>query len=260
MNAKQKEFSAYLLKQIGHTYVWGGQGENLNAMDDPEAWIRKRENSAKNVQRSINAYNKLKATGKDPIIAYDCSGLAVRWLLDNKLIKRDMTSDNLRKQCDEITRAQVVPGDWCFRVNGSKAYHIGYVVDGMKVVEAKGREAGVVINDIDAVRGYWTNYGRPSKIFGIPDDAYDEWTVDRVLKLVSPLMRGDDVKELQQRLYGEGFRKVLVDGDIKTLTTDGAFGKITESAVKAFQKSERLTVDGKAGKNTITALGGVWKG
>lgn len=39
---------------------------------------------------------------------------------------------------------------------------------------------------------------------------------------------------------------------------DGIFGSKTENAVKAAQKKHHLTVDGIAGRNTITALGGTW--
>jgi len=37
-------------------------------------------------------------------------------------------------------------------------------------------------------------------------------------------------------------------------SADGDFGTITENAVKRFQQSNNLTVDGKAGPNTLTAL------
>ena len=57
--------------------------------------------------------------------------------------------------------------------------------------------------------------------------------------------KGNDVKQLQMNLNGLGFN---------CGSADGAFGKNTEKAVKAFQKSEGLSVDGIAGKNTLTAI------
>mgnify|MGYP000343728336 CR=1 FL=1 len=77
------------------------------------------------------------------------------------------------------------------------------------------------------------------------------WTVSRILKKTSPLMKGEDVKALQSALIGKGY-------SCGGTGADGEFGKNTESAVKSFQKAAGLTVDGKAGENTIDALGGKW--
>ena len=57
--------------------------------------------------------------------------------------------------------------------------------------------------------------------------------------------RGDRVKILQQALIDLGFLKG---------TADGIFGNKTENAVRAFQKKNKLTADGIAGKQTLTAL------
>ena len=57
-----------------------------------------------------------------------------------------------------------------------------------------------------------------------------------VLKLGS---RGNDVKLLQEKL---------------NLKTDGIFGPLTEEAVKDFQRSNGLKVDGIAGANTLSKL------
>ena len=69
---------------------------------------------------------------------------------------------------------------------------------------------------------------------------------DRSLYLQSsPLMRGDDVAALQSRLTEMGFNSGRVDG---------IFGQMTEDAVKEFQKSVGVKVDGKCGPATIIAL------
>jgi N-acetylmuramoyl-L-alanine amidase len=69
---------------------------------------------------------------------------------------------------------------------------------------------------------------------------------DRSLYLQnSPLMRGDDVAALQSRLTEMGFNSGRVDG---------IFGEATESAVKEFQKSVGVKVDGRCGPATIIAL------
>jgi len=59
-------------------------------------------------------------------------------------------------------------------------------------------------------------------------------------------MRSDNVKMLQKLLSEKGF----YSGEI-----DGVFGKITLRAVKDFQSSSGLTVDGVADKDTLMNLG-----
>jgi N-acetylmuramoyl-L-alanine amidase len=68
---------------------------------------------------------------------------------------------------------------------------------------------------------------------------------DRLLYLRSPMLRGDDVAELQRRLGALGF-------DARWL--DGIFGPDTERAVEDFQRNSALTVDGVAGRDTLAAL------
>ena len=61
-------------------------------------------------------------------------------------------------------------------------------------------------------------------------------------------MKGVQVKGLQEMLKGYGY----YSGSI-----DGAFGPKTLAGVKAFQKAERLTVDGIAGPKTWSRLAGL---
>ena len=68
---------------------------------------------------------------------------------------------------------------------------------------------------------------------------------DRSLSLTQPLMRGDDVATLQNRLVDMGFDPGRVDG---------IFGPRTEHAVKEFQKSVGVVVDGICGAGTVIAL------
>jgi len=68
---------------------------------------------------------------------------------------------------------------------------------------------------------------------------------DRILSLVVPHMRGDDVANLQSQLSEMGFNSGRVNG---------IFGSETESAVKEFQKSVGVVADGRCGPTTITSL------
>lgn len=83
----------------------------------------------------------------------------------------------------------------------------------------------------------------------ITQRALDEarWRLgDRILLLgTQSLMRGDDVSTLQERLIQMGFNCGRVDG---------VYGVKTKAAVKEFQKSVGIVVDGKCGPSTLISL------
>lgn len=155
--SKIQQFIEWLLQQVGCIYVWGGQGET----DITEEWIRKNETSAKNAERAIAFWKSQLAKGFTNLAAYDCSGLITKWLLDNKLIPFDRSSRGLYRDCIKLTRDVLMPGDLVFRHNGLRIFHVGvYIGEGL-VVEAKGRNDGVVLRDIDASgSSYWNRFGR----------------------------------------------------------------------------------------------------
>ncbi|MFN2555913.1 MAG: N-acetylmuramoyl-L-alanine amidase [Nitriliruptorales bacterium] len=68
---------------------------------------------------------------------------------------------------------------------------------------------------------------------------------DRRLYLTEPLLRGDDVRELQDRLNRLGFDAGYVDG---------VFGRQTAAAVREFQLNVGLRVDGIAGREVVDGL------
>lgn len=68
---------------------------------------------------------------------------------------------------------------------------------------------------------------------------------DRFLYRRTPMLRGDDVAELQQRLSALGF---------DTGRVDGIFGDLTSSALGDFQRNVGLPVDGIAGAATVSEL------
>jgi murein DD-endopeptidase MepM/ murein hydrolase activator NlpD len=63
--------------------------------------------------------------------------------------------------------------------------------------------------------------------------------------------QGPDVKHLQEALNKAGVR----DAQGQPLPTTGFYGDKTEAAVRSYQQQHGLEVDGKAGKDTLTALG-----
>lgn len=157
----RQKLCGWCVFMAGNVYVWGGQGEDLSAMADPEAWIKKRETSAANAQRAIAFYRKAVARSMLPLRAFDCSGLIVRFLQDNGLVKNDMSSRGLYNASTKLERAGLGAGDLVFRHNGTRIYHVGVYLGNGLVAEAKGRDDGVVIRDINASgKSYWNRYGR----------------------------------------------------------------------------------------------------
>jgi len=74
---------------------------------------------------------------------------------------------------------------------------------------------------------------------------------DRILLLRRPMMRGEDVAELQSRLNSLGFDSGKVDG---------TFGPDTETAVTDFQHNRHLAEDGTVGPEVVTEIHLVTRG
>lgn len=73
------------------------------------------------------------------------------------------------------------------------------------------------------------------------------WEVGRILKFVpGAMMRGKDVESLQEA--------------ITKIDIDGIFGEQTKAALENRQTQLGLVADGKAGRLTVTAMGGRWTG
>ena len=71
--------------------------------------------------------------------------------------------------------------------------------------------------------------------------------IPRTLKLISPMMQGEDVRQVQEALLKVGLS--VGEG------ADGSFGNATDAAVKKFQQQKGLTVDGIVGLQTLQAMG-----
>lgn len=254
---KLDEFNAYLERQVkDHSiYVFGAQGEGYPTIT--ASWIRKMETTERNAERAIAHWKKECALGYEKVLkAFDCSGLGM-YELNILFGYPDTTADGMfKKYCEQITKAQLKKGDWVFKRNSvGKCTHIGYVVDDkLNVIEAKGRDDGVVKRPLNS--GAWNCYGRPSCF---RDEITNEWIATRPLHYEKPTMKGEDVAELQRHLIERGF-SCGKWGD------DGSYGQATEKAVRAYQESthvkggDYLVVDGRAGRKTLTSLGAkcVW--
>lgn len=133
-----------------------------------------------------------------------------------------------------------------------KSGHIGVYIGGGKVIEARGYAHGVVVSALSTQR--WKGWGLLKEVEYVEETeikSADKCVFTRLLKLTSPMQRGEDVKALQTLLNDKGYSPGKIDG---------IYGSKTRNAVKSFQRRANLTVDGIAGKKTTTALGGVWQG
>lgn len=225
------EFTEYLKEQVrNHSiYVWGAQGQKKPTIT--KEWIRKREKTKRNADRAIAHWEKeVRAGYGDVLRAFDCSGLGTYFFLKNGLIDHDVNAEGLRKLCKRVEKSALREGDMAFRMQNGRAVHVGYVIGGDRLIEAKGRDDGVVESRISG----FDRFGRPP------------FYSSRDLKLENPYMHGEDVRTLQRALKEQGFDPGQLDG---------VFGKKTERAVKRFQRSVGLKADGIAGRRTFAALG-----
>ncbi len=253
MANKLKEFISYLEEQVeNHSiYVWGAQGQQGSAVT--EAWIKKRETSEANFKRAVAFWKKQCEVGfGDVLRAFDCSGLGSYWLQNVKhIIPGDTNANGFYGKCKKISRSALRVGDFVFKLDSSgRATHIGYVVDQkLNVVEAQGRDYGVVKRPLS--KGSWKAYGRPTywteeEVCEITGET-PAYIFERVLKYGR---RGEDVCELKKLLAAKGFTGLTL--------TNRNFYRQTENVVKAYQQANKLAVDGKAGRNTIESLGGIY--
>lgn len=239
------EFKSYLISMLGMMYVLGAQGHKfVDLLDRLCAMEKKDIDLVNNVLTLLE--KKLKA-GVDinTLLAFDCSGLGMKWLIDNGIFKYDMTAKDMYNSIPQKVESlnSVRAGDFVFT---ESLGHVGYAIGDDSVIEARGTAYGVVLTDL--YKREWTKIARP------------DWWIDvekpilrRELYLTDPLMKGDDVEDCQ---------KLLIEKKYNPGKVDGVFGKATKIAVQNFQTDSKLNVNrlGVVGKKTALALGFIWEG
>ncbi len=157
---KQKQFVELAHKEVeNHScYLWGGQGESV-LKTLPETIVKK-ETSQENAGRVLALVSKLVKLFNMALAKYfDCSGLVVWCLQQMGLIKGDYTANKIYNElCYAIQKDELKGGDLCFKSQNGKMVHVGIYSKKYGVIEAAGRDFGVVERPIDADK--WTSYGR----------------------------------------------------------------------------------------------------
>lgn len=245
VTAKFEDFKSYLVSMLGMMYVLGAQGHKFVDLLDRLTSMEKDE--IKLVQNVLTLVQKKLKAGVDinTLLAFDCSGLGMYWLMKNGIFKYDMTAKEMYNSIPTKVKSlsSVKAGDFVFT---DSLGHVGYAIGDDMVIEARGTAYGCVMTDL--YKREWTKVARP------------DWWVDldekpilrRELKLTNPYMTGDDVKMAQTLLIEKGYNPGL---------TDGIFGKNTEIASRNFKQDNGLKYEtGTIGKKTATLLGFKWEG
>lgn len=231
------DFIAYLHSEVeNHSiYVWGGQGKRGGEVT--KEWIEKRESDPRNAQRAIKYWKKQCESGYgDRLGAFDCSGLGMYFLQNVKGVYAcDLNANSMKGKCRQITRNELKRGDWVFMLSGARATHIGYVVDDLYVIEARGRDHGVCISHVDS---------RPWQFFGRPEIFKEE--IETVMLKKGD--KGNAVRALQYALMANGY-------SLPKYGADGSFGRETLDALTAFKKDHSLPAEEFADSRDASALG-----
>jgi hypothetical protein len=241
-----KELSVFALSKLGVPYVYGAKGLYGTFTKSQLDGLAR---SYPNMFTSSYIAKANKFIGK---VCTDCSGL-ISWFTGKNIGSAQMYSTATKRGLiKDVTKAPIGAVLW-------KTGHVGVKVDETYCVEAKGINFGTIKSKISDTK--WTHWllfediltyeevKTPVVTTTKPKNPYKE-----PLVFIRKNMTGESVKWLQWELVEAGYTKVKVGLATKTLTIDGEFGSITDTALRLFQQSSKLIIDGICGKKTIAAL------
>ena len=248
-----KGLAEYAIAQLGRPYWWGCFGQRADGV--LYAQKKKQYPGYYTAADFHNQYGQK---------VHDCVGLIKGYLWCDSPDgspkyngAQDVAVEGLYRTCHRkggISTLPETPGVCVFMANMG---HVGVYIGNGEVVEAMGHAVGVVKTKLVG-RG-WAYWGMPSWL------TYDETTQPtqsstpaqqfKTMKTDLPLLKrgakGIPVKKLQHLLLLEESSKKLIED---SGGADGEYGKGTQDAVIAYQKSKRLHVDGEAGSEVWRSL------
>lgn len=233
-------------------YLWGTRGQIVT-----QALLDARYKSyySKNGWSRSEFDSITKNWVADKVHVTDCQGL-----LDAYLGNDTSADGDYRNYCTDkgliaaINRPFVV-GEAVFNGTDAKKTHVGWVCGFLNsdplVVENRGLKYGVVITRMS--KRSWKYRGLMTKKFSYADEPEQPQPVEYVFRRdLKKGCKGDDVVKLKYLLMNAGYDRGIT---VNTKSSPN-FGSATKRLVKDYQRDNGLTVDGVAGRKTITSLGG----
>lgn len=251
---ESNQLANQILKSNKYRYLYGGKDEPYTV-----ALVNKMAKLYPNIFTSSLKALALEDAGKG-YTAIDCSGFVCKVLgISN------MGSSQLRQTAIKrlpVKKENAKPGMALWR-NG----HIAYVGEDLKIYEAAGTKADLTcktwenrasaFTELLIVKGSALATNKDIPIPVKEKNPYKKPTVNVCLvstakraKLKSYTNKGEAVKWVQFELNEAG----CVGKDGKPLTVDGKFGSNSDFALRSFQSSCKITVDGICGATTVKYL------
>lgn len=228
MKAKTSEFIQYIKSKLGMAYLWGGQGETV--FDQLRKLAKIKDQSDANTVKMLTF---MQSKGVKDLEMYDCSGLAVSYLMKVGAIEYDMTADGMYRKCAKITIEQARPGDMVFLLNKEgKATHVGFIVDHGTTMHALNQTRGVISEKLSLRK--W--------LFGRPDFCL-EYDLEPPKIDITTLQPGDSI-ELYESIKGYN----TADNAKKATNSTVTYPAGTYYVYKIYNGSVNITkVKGKPG-------------
>lgn len=242
---RQEVVRAWCIQRVGCPYIYGGTGQPCTP-EYRQARAQQYPDYAEKIRKNCPRLSGKASTCADcrwcdpetgigkP--AYDCAQLSRGAMAAVGIsLVSGANSQWERTKWTECGTINNLPSDrvaLVFRRDTDRMGHVGVYLGDGTVVHAKAHDAGVVRQKLAECA--FTHWGLPE---GMLSDAP-----------IRPVLRRGDTGDMVVLL------QTLLCSVVKPITVDGIFGSGTEAAVKEFQKSAGLTVDGVVGPKTWTAL------
>lgn len=243
----------FVLTKVGTPYVYGTKGADGKFTQSRFDWL------ARNYPGTFTAAYKNKAKRFVGKVCTDCSGL-ISWYTKKVLGSYQLYSQaKARLPMSRIDDFAIGTVLW---KSGHVGVYCGKDKNGKHIcIEAKGIDYGTVRGVITNPNRWsygltfsWIDYDIKNKIEETTNKGKNPYKTPSVL--VKNGTKGNDAKWVQWELVEAGFdNKFTYNGKTYNgVKIDGEIGPISIAAIKAFQKSCKISQDGKVGPDTRKKL------